>query len=145
MSQKISTLNICIDKSNVTRQQISSVQVKKISFNLFSCFYYVLMCSDAERWKNLEGPVVKGEKNLTPLVGLTDLPNIWGASGHPAPLMNVDNLKFDFMKTLNPIVQRLRRWKWIFTLYNVRLFSDWIWCVVVFLRLILLWIDFLLH
>ena len=31
----------------------------------------------------MEGPVVKGEKNLTPLVGtgLTNLPNIWGASG----------------------------------------------------------------
>ena len=43
--------------------------------------------SDAGKWKTLEGPVVIGGDNLpSPVpIGLTDLPNIGGASGPPGP------------------------------------------------------------
>ena len=43
--------------------------------------------SDAGRWKNLGVPVIKGGQNLPPMdgIGLTDLPNIGGASGPPGP------------------------------------------------------------
>ena len=45
------------------------------------------VCSDAGRWKTLTGPVVIGGDNLpSPVrIGLTDLPNIGGASDPPAP------------------------------------------------------------
>ena len=48
---------------------------------------YVYVCSDAGRWKTLRGPVVIGGDNLpSPVrIGLTDLPNIGGASGPPGP------------------------------------------------------------
>ena len=44
-------------------------------------------CSDARRWKILEGPVVIGGDNLpSPVqIGLTDLQNIGGASGPHGP------------------------------------------------------------
>ena len=43
--------------------------------------------SDAGRWKTLGVPVVIGGDNLpSPVqIGLTDLPNIGGASGPPGP------------------------------------------------------------
>ena len=46
-----------------------------------------MVYSDAGRWKILEGPVVIGGDNLpSPVrIGLTDLPNIGGASGPPGP------------------------------------------------------------
>ena len=46
-----------------------------------------ILSSDAGRWKTLGVPVVIGGDNLPfPIgIGLTNLPNIRGASGPPAP------------------------------------------------------------
>ena len=61
-----------------------------------------MYCSRAvARSENLGGLVVLGGDNVTPLVeiGLTDLPNIWGAEAPQAPLLRqpcvVSGLKID--------------------------------------------------
>ena len=55
----------------------------ELELRLFSC----TILSGAGRWKTLGVPVVIGGDNLpSPVqIGLTDLPNIGGASGPPGP------------------------------------------------------------
>ena len=66
--------------------------------------------SDAGRWKTLRGPVVIDGNNLpSPVrIGLTDLPNIGGASGPPGP----------------PVPASLNDMEWAVFAHSLRPFSN---------------------
>ena len=86
--------------------------------------------SDAGRWKTLEVPVVIGGDNLpSPVgIGLTDLPNIRGASSPPAPGPRSSGITecVILYVTYSPTYQRFQYINpvWICTMYIVLLYKS---------------------